>query len=269
MSALTEFCDIFGAINEGAFNNIIADLQNQRPSQFNYGTVSFFNSPQLLCDSSVVARINPDVKIFQNPLVSKLDLLSVPGYNGPYGMEYCLQLTKLAIDFQPSNSIQLPPGLNPPLKNQTFALQASVSVGLGVPDAAAIRQAVLATASGGQVTPTIPLPFTPASLASFNLDVFGIFNIQQGGPSTAPYITLELDSLELPGLVPTGLESTLESYIRVVLSLGLLPQIKVALSALVLNIGNSLLIAPTTISANVPFNPSIEKDQIEVFLTLN
>lgn len=269
MPALTEFCDIFGGVSEQAVNNLIADFQNQRPSLFNYGTGTFSNNPGRLCDTSFIANVDKDVQIFKNPLVSNLDLLAVPGYNGPYGLEYCFQLTRLAIDFQPSNSIQLPPGLDPPLQNQMFALQARIAVGLGAPDAAAIGLAAGAGSSGGAAKPTIPLPFDPANLVSINLDIFAVFGAKQGGPSSDPYIALALNGLELPGLVPAGLESILESYIKVALSLGLLPQVKIALSKLVFNIADMLTISPTAISANVPFNPSIENDQVEVFLTLN
>jgi hypothetical protein len=267
MPVLTEFCDIFGAVNEAALNNIIADFQNQRPSLLNYGTATFAADPQRLCDPSFLSRVDKDVILFKNPLVSQADLLSIPLYAGPYGLEYCFQLTKFALDFQPSNVIQLPPALDPPLKNQAFALQASVCAGLGVPDAATIALAAQAPAGTGK--PTIPLPFTKANLVCLNLDVFAVLHVQQGGPLNDPYISLQLDGLEFPGLVPAGLESILESYIKIVLSLGLLPQIKVALSALVFNIADMLTIQPTAISANVPFNPSIEKDQIEVSLTLN
>lgn len=267
MPVLTEFCDIFSAVNETALNNVIADFQNQRPSLFNYGTAAFVANPQLFCDPSFLSRVDKDVAVFKNPLVGQVDLLTIPFYSGPYGLEFCFQLTKFALDFQPSNAIQLPPALDPPLKNQSFALQIGVSAGLGVSDAAAIQLAAQAPAGSGK--PTIPLPFNKDNLACLNLELFAVFHVQQAGPANDPYISLQLDGLALPGLVPAGFESILESYIKVVLSLGLLPQIKVALSALVFNIADMLTIQPTAVSANVPFNPSIEKDQIEALLTLN
>ncbi|HEY4327792.1 MAG TPA: hypothetical protein VGN20_27670 [Mucilaginibacter sp.] len=298
MAALTQFCDIFGAINEGAFNNLVNDLKNQRPSLFNYGTISFVKNPKLLCNNSFLQQLDPDVTLFQNPVVTQQPLLGILGYTGPFGFEYCLQFTELQIDFQPSNTIQLPAGLNPPLKSQQFALHAQACAGLDCPTARTLSQvevsdpAFFPVVNSGDLTqvnhpasgdttnidtkgilvvssPTIPFPFEPKTMQCFCLDVFAVLHVEEGGPTNNPFISLIIDGIEIPEIRPLGLEHSIECYVKTTLALGILPKLKLALNALVFNIANILTIGPTAVSANVPFNPSIEKDQIEVFLTLN
>jgi hypothetical protein len=298
MAALTQFCDIFGAIDETAFNNLVNDVKNQRPSLFNYGTISFVKNPKLLCNNSFLQQLDPDVNLFQNPVVTQQPLLGILGYTGPFGFEYCLQFTKLLIDFQPANTIQLPAGLNPPLQSQHFAIQAQACAGLDCPDARALAQAevsypeffpVVGSGSLTQVnnpgssdatnidtkgilvvsSPTIPFPFNPKTMQCFCLDVFAVLHVEQGGPANAPFISLVIDGIEIPEIRPLGLEHSIECYAKTTLALGILPKLKLALNALVFNIANLLTIGPTPISGNVPFNPSIVNDQIEVFLTVN
>lgn len=36
--AFTDHCDIYGAVNEEAFNRVAYHIMKQRPSLFNYGT---------------------------------------------------------------------------------------------------------------------------------------------------------------------------------------------------------------------------------------
>jgi hypothetical protein len=274
---LTQFCDVFGAVNEQAFNNLVLDLQRQRPSLFNYGTVSFVNNPRLLCDQSIISMLDPDVANFHNPVVKKLPLLGLPGYSGPFGLEYCLQFSKLLIDFQPSNTIQLPAGLNPPLSGQHFALQAKLCGGIGCPPMSTLL-ADAPTESFNQEfgdsvkiqpgNPTAPLPFRKNVLC-FCLDLFVVLHVGQSGPNTHTTIALDLDNLQIPEIGPKGLEHSIECYIRSTLVMGILPGIKIAFKDMVFGVGGILSIGPTPISGNVPFNPSILDDQIEVFISLN
>jgi hypothetical protein len=268
---LTQSCDIFGAVNETAFNNIVLDLQRQRPSMFNYGTVSFTKNPKLLCDQTILATLDPDVANFNNPVVKQLSLLGLPGYSGSFGLEYCFQFSQLKIDFQPSNVITLPAALNPPLQPQHFALQGKVCGGIGCPSMDTLQKSAPATATLGSVsegTPTVPLPFAN-NVTCFCLDLFVVLHVQQSGSGANTTIALILDNLEIPGLQPTGLEQSIECFIKSTLVMGILPGIKIAFSSLVFNIDKLFTISPTPISGNVPFNPSIGNDQIEVFLSLN
>ena len=94
-------------------------------------------------------------------------------------------------------------------------------------------------------------------------------HVGQATANNTTVISLLLDNVEITALQPAGLEQALECFIRSTLILGILPGIKIAFSSLVFNIGGVLTLFPTPISGNVPFNPSIENDQIEVFLSLN
>jgi hypothetical protein len=267
----TQFCDLFGAVGEAAFNNLVLDLERQRPSLFNYGTISFVNNPGLLCDQSIVTTLDPDVAKFGNPVVKELPLLNLPGYNGSLGLEYCLQFSGLTIDFQPSNVIQLPAGLNPPLQLQHFALQAKVCAGIGCPATTTLLAAAQATTPSAITqlpAASVPIPFQN-NVVCFCLDLYAVLHVQQSTVNNVTVISLTLDNLELPGLQPAGLEQAIECFIRTTLILGILPQISIAYSSLVFNIGGLLTLFPTPISANVPFNPSIQTDQIQVFLSLN
>jgi hypothetical protein len=295
----TQNCDLFGSVNEQAINNVVLDLQRQRPSLFNYGTEAFVAHPKLLCNQSVIGMLDPDVHNFGNPVVSLLPLVGIPGYTGPFGLEFCLQLSELKIDFQPSNSIVLPAGLNPPLAAQHFALQAKLCAGLGCPDMSLLGQIIpvdnpfptFGNQSAGKQgvgnrnvgndqasandkgintgisTPTRPFPFRKP--ICFCLDLFVVLHVDQVTTGGDTMVSLVLDGVEIPELKPIGMEKIIECYIRTTLNLGILPQIKIAFSSLVFKIADTIPIHPTPISAAVPFNPNIEKDQLQVFISLN
>ena len=60
--------------------------------------------------------------------------LPVPGTNGLYGFDFCVQIVKLEIDFHPGNVFALPPELNPPLQPQRLALRLTVCAAIVCPD---------------------------------------------------------------------------------------------------------------------------------------
>jgi hypothetical protein len=85
--ALTNNCDIFGSIHEAAFNNVVRELQRQRPSLFNYGTISFVLDRKLFCDQAILSIIDSDVLFYGNPVVTQQPLLSIPGAGTGVGLE--------------------------------------------------------------------------------------------------------------------------------------------------------------------------------------
>jgi hypothetical protein len=121
--------------------------------------------------------------------------------------------------------------------------------------------------NSGLSSPTNPLQFI--NPICFCLDLFVVLHVQQTTSGGNTVIALILDNLEIPEIRPVGLEKSIECYIRSTLMLGILPPIQIAFSSLILNIQGILSIGPTPISANVPFNPSIEDNQLEVFISLN
>jgi hypothetical protein len=295
--ALTDHCDVFGSVHEKGFNNIVLHLQQQRPSLFNYGTISFVRNRHLLCDQAIIRAVDPDVELFGNPIITERPLLSIPGYSGPFGLEYCFQLSELSIDFHPGNVHSLPPELNPPLKTQRFSLKGRACAGLACPRSEILNRiepqerAFFPSFFGSDspirhpkpdredrkegregpisvMTPSHPIPFDPKNIICFCLDLFVVLRIERSGPSADPMLALRLDNLEIVDVKPAGLEDAVECYLKTVLMMGVLPKIKLALRAFVFSIENFLTIQPTPISPSVPFNPAIEKDQIKVFINV-
>ncbi|HXH85464.1 MAG TPA: hypothetical protein VNI35_01480 [Nitrospira sp.] len=294
--ALTDRSDIFASVHERSFNNIVLQLQAQRPSLFNYGTMTFVSHPELLCNQTNIRRVDPEVKTFGNPIVKEEPLLSIPGYDGPYGLEYCLQIAELSIDFHPSNVHSLPAELSPPLAPQHFSLKGRACAGLDCPskevlgELAPEEKAFFPTIGNGNglvqqpgaplipgknpspegpvvTRPTRPFPFNRKDILCFCLDLFAVLHVQREG-GTTPAISLRLDNLELVDIKPDGLENAAECFLKVTLMMSVLPKVKLALDALILSVGKVLTIGPTPISSTVPFNPAIEDDQIKAFITV-
>jgi len=296
--AFTDLSDIFASIHERSFNNIVLRLQAQRPSLFNYGTMTFANHPELLCNQKILRMVDPEVKTFGNPIVKEQPLLAIPGYSGPFGLEYCLQIAELSIDFQPSNVHTLPAELAPPLAPQHFSFKGRVCVGLDCPstdmliklspqeqaffpiiptDTDFVKQHEPPRDGGnnqskdGPVvtqTPTRPFPFNREGIICFCLDLFAVLHVEREGSVADPIVSLRLDNLEIVDIKPDGLENAVECFLRAMLIMGVLPKVKLALDALIFSVGKVLTIGPTPISAAVPFNPAIEEDQIKAFITL-
>ena len=264
--ALTDHCDVFGSFHEDGFNRIINHIQLQRPSLFNYGTEDIIKNEKLRCQP---IEVHSGVGQYNNPLITASPYLPIPGYSGPFGMSYIMQLTKLKIDFHPSNTIGLPPELNPPLKDQQLALSASFCVGMGCPDQRYIDEISLKNPEKDDkreqrpVSPERGFPFR--KLNCFCLEIFAVLHIDR----TNNYIELKLDGLEIVDIKPEGLENILECYIETIIRLSLLPKLRMSLNKLVFEIENYLTIEPTPISANVPFNPSVKEDKVSVFVNLN
>jgi hypothetical protein len=295
--AFTDNCDIFGSVHERSFNNFVRHLQRQRPSLFNYGTMTFVSQPELLCNQAIIRIIDPEVKAFGNPIVKEQPLLAIPGYDGPFGLEYCLQLAELSIDFHPGNVHVLPPQLAPPLAAQRLSIKGRVCAGLNCPNADILNRLapvepaffpVIPTGTDfvhqdkpprddkdpnkdGPIvtrTPTRPFPFNREGILCFCLDLFAVLHVAREGTAADPVVAVKLDNLEIVDVAPVGLENAVECFLKAMLIMGVLPKVKLALNALSFSVGNVLTIAPTAISAAVPFNPAIENDHIKVFVTV-
>ena len=131
--AFTDHCDVFASINESAIRRVISHFTRQRPSLFNYGSAGVQQRPELLCrpiDAHPVAVARGDVLITALP-----SLPVVFTDNPPLQMDWCVQLSKAALDVHPGNVITLPPELDP-LGEQRLAGQLAVCAGLGCPQEA-------------------------------------------------------------------------------------------------------------------------------------
>ena len=124
--ALTQFCDVFASFHEKGFNNIVTALQRQRPSLFNYGTQGYVSNPSLLCYKIFPHKVDPEVLTHPDPVVKLQQPIAIPGYDGPYGLQYCFQLSELSIDFAPNNIHNLPPEIKGLFVDQCFSIKARV-----------------------------------------------------------------------------------------------------------------------------------------------
>ena len=266
--ALTDHCDVFASFHEDGFNRIVEHIMQQRPSLFNYATPDLVQSPDRLCERIVV---HPAVSQAENPLIKQIDYLPIIGYDGPFGFSFGLQLTDLKIDFHPGNIINLPPQLNPPLSEQTLALTARACAGLGCLDPEFIERLIRLLPDpddekdkrdDNPKPPLNPMPYE--RLTCFCLEVFAVVKaVRQNG-----YLSLRLQGMEIKDILPAGLEDSIECYISTMLKLVVFPKVRIALEDLTFEITDYLSVEPTPISADVPFNPDVSKDQIAIFANL-
>lgn len=282
--AFTDNCDVFGAVHEDGFNLVLRHLGRQRPSLFNYGTEMFAARPDLLCRK---VDVHPEVLRRGNPVVSIEDPLPIFGTDGLLGMNFCFQITRVAVDFHKGNVVNLPPELNPPLQPQRLALLVQICGGIVCPDReiadrygeliASLHKPVRLPGSehGGEKEERPPSepkrparPIPGGKVICFCLDVFAVAHVEIVGSAQGPVLAIRLDGLEIVDIKPEGLEDSLECYAATTLRVGILPRLRIALDKLDLELGKfaTLVISPTPISASVPNNPAIEDDQIKVFI---
>ena len=285
----TDFCDVFASAHEDGFNRLIEHVSRQRPSLFHYGTPSFVNNPKLLCCPP--ENIHPEVLKRNNPLVSAIPYLPIPGYPGNAGLEYNFSLVRLQIDFEPTNVFNLPAELGTKLPKQAFAIKALVCGGIACPDDEILDKFTIypepyrPDLSVGKPTsdkprdnnpdfnidiktPRTGLPFNRKNIHCFQLGLYVVLNFARETYLGEPVLGIKLQNLELVDIKPDGLENSLECYIKTTLRLGILPQLRVSFNALVFEIGDFINIVPTPISGNVPFNPAVQKDTVSVLLNL-
>jgi len=257
---LTSNCSIFGSFHEKGFNKIISHVMKQRPSLFNYATADLGEKGNSKLCHKISAH--PGVDEFNNEYTTEVSYLPILGYSGIYGLSFCAQIIDMKIDFHPGNIINLPAELNPPLKPQRVALSLEFCAGIACPDPDIIREVV---GSEGREEddknfPSRPLRFE--ALQCFCLKVCAIAVVRRN----ATHIWLELEGLEIKDIRPVGLENSMECYLSTMLNLSIFPKLKIALNDLVFDLESYVSIAPTPISPAVPFNPSIKKDTISIFL---
>ena len=132
----TDRSEIFASIHEKGINQVLRQTMRQWPSLFNYGTEFIVGNRGLLCAQPDVAI---DVEQFQNPIITIVPPLALPGSAPPFALNYCFQITKLEIDFHPGNVFTLPPELGT-LGAQRLALHLQICAGLGCPDEETMRQ---------------------------------------------------------------------------------------------------------------------------------
>jgi len=252
---LTQYSEIYVSVQDAGINRIINHIMAQRPSLFNYGSIHPATDPRPTCRD---IRTVPEVVQANNPLISRMDPL--PIIQTSITLDYIIQLTRGTIDFFPGSAFSLPPELNPPLKEQQFAVNFEVYAGL-------ICQSgnrILPLASSMKREEGGPECFC---LNLFTTGGFGITGIP--GKQT---ISMNVSGIELPEIKPEGVEKIIECYSLFTLNQGIFPKIMDAISALAFNAINlPKSMGSLTISASmaVPYNPAVEDSQLKVFANLD
>jgi hypothetical protein len=113
------------------------------------------------------------------------------------------------------------------------------------------------------------------------LEVFAVAHFEWGpiGQDQKQYLKPRLDGIEIVDLQPAPMENAIECFLKTTLRLGILPRLVVPIEAMILDITKVLgdndvtieeqvTLRPTPVSAQLPFNPAIEGDQLKVFINL-
>lgn len=264
--ALTDNCSVFASLHENGINRFVVHLMQQRPSLFNYATENVIRNPSLLCHAIDAHKV---VTQRGNPLITKEPPLPIVGSS--YALDWCLQVTDLKIDFHPGNIINLPPELAPPLKAQRFAIAGEICAAVGCPGDVDVGQLVPPphvdpAGKHEEEAKTVVLP--SRKLDCFCLKIFGVGHFVRATYFGQEYLELRLDGLEIVDVAPVGLENSLECYVKLLIQLTLLPKLRLALKTVSFEIMKpvSATLSFTPISAAVPNNPAVEKDQVKVFI---
>lgn len=287
--SLTNFSDVTGIFPETVFNKIIEEVMMQRPSIFNYA------SKNLIRNNNFCSPINvkPVLKTMGIDLCTEINKIPIPGNNDPnFGLDFCVQLKELKVDFNPTNSITLPPELGS-LAIQQFAFKGTVCAGLScgkqqkfvgslfdtvknkevinVPKIirdtrGTIKNIGIKEKKGFEISTGLNFnPFNTASLSCFCLSFFAKLTIvNENG-----FLKMKLLAIEIQDIAPLGLENSIECYLKHLLDDVVFPKLKIAIQDLSFNVKDYFTIGITPISAQVPYNPNVSNDKISVFLNIN
>jgi hypothetical protein len=157
-------------------------------------------------------------------------------------MDWCVQLSKAALDVHPGNVFTLPPELDP-LGEQRLAGQLAVCAGLGCPQealwpllpmpqlSAGRRRAIdrFATEKQDDKRPPDKPPRPPVTVPTRKLECFCLeADLVAGadfvGPAGDEHFRGILGGLEIVDLAPQGMEDAIECYAKLVVTYGVLAQ---------------------------------------------
>ena len=296
--AFTDKSDLFGSVHEDGINRVVHHLMRQRPSLFNYATAVFRERPELFCE-----KIEPAERVLaaNNPLFTEQAPLPILGTPIPFGVNFCVPLTHVQLDFHPSD-VTLPRELGA-LPEQHFSLYLRACAGIDCPPKGMIeevlpliertlleqQQLAIGDVKEGEDNPRPPNPpsqdvtvLPTRKLGCFCLELHAVGHFEWGGVSGSQqqWLKPKLDALEITDLTPVPMENAIECYLATVLKLGILPRLIVPTEKMVLDItallekqglelGKQVTLAPASVPADVPHNPAIEEDQLKAFINLS
>lgn len=269
----TDQCDLFAAVHEQGVNRVIHHFMRQRPSLFNYATADIAANRELWC-SAVVAT--PDVGKHGNPLFTILPPLPLLGADSPsVGVGFCAQVTAVKVDFFPSDAIELPAALKPPLETQRLALHLGVCGGIECPADRELEQIPFASAPvfdrRDRQSPGQPVVLRGRP-SCFCLDVLAVGHVELRLVDGKDSLLGRVDSLDIVEIEPAALESNLACYLKTALNAVLREKLTVAFETLMLSFplfGFATVTVSATANPPVPHNPAIEDDRLKAFATLS
>ncbi len=300
--AFTDLSDLYGAVNEEGINRVVRHVMRKRPSLFNYGTQAVIANPSLRCATIDAA---PEVLAYGNPLMTREDPLPILGTDGRFGLDFCAQLTEVKVDFHPGGAVSLPAELAP-LDAQRFAVSATACAGIGCPSEDWLRRlrealtreklnalhaATHMTNAAGKMSnfgpsdrpkengqfderePKLPpLPIPVDRLNCFCLSLFLEGHFEAGGTPSLPELQAFVDGVEIVDVGPRELEDSIECYLRLVLEIGIMPQLTVAIQKLVMDVNSQMpagvLVEVPVGTPQIPNNPAVEQDELRVRINL-
>ncbi len=271
--AFTDNCDLYAAVHEQGVNRVIRHIMLQRPSLFNYATADIIANKELWC-----AQVphTADVTKYGDPLFTVLPPLPVIGADSPpVTLGFIVQLLKFQVDFHPTNVIELPPELKPPLDEQRFALRFTLCGGIACPDDRVLDQIPVVPKTPIAGTTHVPQEVPPVHVRGriqcFCLDVYVVGHVARETILGKESLVGKVDGVEIVNIEPEGLENNIECYIKTAVSLVLRQKLAIALETFFVDFPlfgmGTVTLAPTP-NPPVPHNPAIEEDQLKAFITM-
>jgi hypothetical protein len=270
--ALTDNCDLYGAVHEHGVNRVIRHIMRQRPSLFNYATAALAANPRLWCSK---VDHTADVTKYGNSLFTILPPLPLLGADSPpVGMGFVAQLVNAEIDFHPGNVITLPGELSPPLPAQHFALHFRVCAALECPSPKLVDHIPVTGGFGAagqdnrQKGPPIVLP---GETHCFCLDVYAVGHIGREFIAGREALVATIDEMDIVDIKPDALESNMICYLMTTANVVLREKLTIAIETLFFSFplfGFATVTLSPTPNPPIPHNPAVEDDQVKVFITM-
>jgi hypothetical protein len=108
-------------------------------------------------------------------------------------------------------------------------------------------------------------------LDCFCLDVVAIGHVQQVAIAGRPSLLTQVESMDIVGIEPQGLEANMVCYLKTTVNVVLREKLTIAIETLMLSFSlfglGTVTLEPTP-NPPVPFNPAIEEDQLKAFMTM-
>ncbi len=284
---LTSNSDVMGRFHESAFNTIFDQYMLQTPKTFNYASKKVIDGNRF-CSPIKVDPILDSMGIQKVTEVPPLPLVGAsPHLN--VGIEYCVQIKDLVVDFNPSSAIQLPQELGG-LALQQFAIKGTVCAGIGCNQIGTIpyndidilipatkfkiknlskkNSKKAPTKSSSKKASVSGLSFLPMEYLKMNcfcLSLYGKVVIVRENN----FLKLKLVGIELEDISPLGLENSIECYLKQMLDHVVFPKLKMAIGDLVFEAGSYFNIGLTSVSSSLPYNPDVSNNYFSIFLNIN